>query len=311
MSFFKPKINKIRTILLLKVQNELEIKSKKNEEMKINRVPLKDLNEKYNINKIKITIKEEQIMNFNFISPNLNISFLDNLHLKNKLNSDENLINLSMEMEERKTIQEHLSKKKLHKGKTIKKETPLNFAINTKKDKIQIKAIRYLKSYAKNFININLKKNTSLTAPKLNKLHNYNDLMEHSQKKQNKQKKKNDNEIKFEENTNTNTRKSQVKIKHSHSFKKKKNNPNDIIINNKNFSKNKIKTSRNKKQFNSTKSNFKLTKENEILLDFYDGEIPKFEEYSNKFNKKEKNNIYLFEFEKPLIQLHKCPMIKN
>jgi hypothetical protein len=309
MSFFNKKINKIRTILLLKVQNELEIKSKKNEEMKINRVPLKDLNEKYNINKIKITIKEEQIMNFNFISPNLNISFLDNLHLKNKLNSDENLINLSMEMEERKTIQEHLNKKKLHKGKTIIKEKPLNFTTNTKKDKIQIKAIRYLKSYAKNFININLKKNTSLTAPKLNKLHNYNDLMEHSQKKHNKQKKKNnnDNEIIFEENTNT--RKSQVKIKHSHSFKKKKNNPNDIIINNKNFSKNKVKTSRNKKQFYSTKSNFKLTKENEILIDFYNGNIP--EEYSNKLNKKEKNNIYLFDIEKPLIQLHKCPMIKN
>jgi hypothetical protein len=75
MSILNKKINKTRTILLLTVQKELESKLKKNEEMNINCVSIKDLNEKYNINKIEITIKGEEIVNDNFISPNLNITF--------------------------------------------------------------------------------------------------------------------------------------------------------------------------------------------------------------------------------------------
>ena len=110
MSILNKKINKTRTILLLTVQKELESKLKKNEQMNIDRVSIKDLNEKYNINKIEITIKGEEIINYNFISPNLNLTFLDNLHMKSKINSDENLIDLSTELEERKVIQQHLKK---------------------------------------------------------------------------------------------------------------------------------------------------------------------------------------------------------
>ena len=88
MSILNKKINKTRTILLLTVQKELQNKLKKNDQMNINCVSIKDLNEKYNINKIEITIKGEEIVNYNFISPTLNLTFLDNLNVKSKINSD-------------------------------------------------------------------------------------------------------------------------------------------------------------------------------------------------------------------------------
>jgi hypothetical protein len=195
MSILNKKINKTRTILLLTVQKELESKLKKNEEMNINCVSIKDLNEKYNINKIEITIKGEEIVNDNFISPNLNITFLDNLHVKSKINSDENLIDISTELEERKVIQQHLKKKQLHKGKSQNNNNNNVIILHhliaqNEDDKLQINSIRYLKKYAKNFINSNLKKklnvfsspNKVLKSSNINKLHNI-DLIDQTKKK--------------------------------------------------------------------------------------------------------------------------------
>jgi len=320
MSFLNKKINKIRTVLLLTVQNELESKLKKNEEMNINCVSIKDLNEKYNINKIEITIKGEEIGNYNFISPNLNLTFLDNLHVKSKVNSDENLIDLSTEIEERKTIQQHLKKKQLHKGKSTNNVIFLHHLISEKEDdKLQINSIRYLKNYAKNFIDYKLKKKNNLLTPTdINKLHKNEDFYVQTKKKMSKQKNKNTH---FNFRENKNSKKKKIMLLHSNSLKNNKNtnscsNSNNIKKSNKKFKRNLKKHFSHKSEKTKklkekiSKLNLKIKKEKEFLNEKQNNYEPIINFFDLE-NVLENEKIYTFQLEKPLIQLHKCVMDKK
>lgn len=328
MSILNKKINKTRTILLLTVQKELESKLKKNEEMNINCVSIKDLNEKYNINKIEITIKGEEIVNDNFISPNLNITFLDNLHVKSKINSDENLIDISTEHEERKVIQQHLKKKQLHKGKSQNNNNNViilhHLIAQNEDDKLQINSIRYLKKYAKNFINSNLKKklnvfsspNKVLKSSNINKLHNI-DLIDQTKKKNLKQKHKNTNIHFCEENKKS--KKKEVFIKHSNTLK------NNKKINSSSISNDSKKTKKFTRQFKKhfslksekskklkekiSKLNLKIKNQKEESQNNNDSILNIFD--FDKTIDNEVKKIYNVQIEKPLIQLHKCVMTKK
>ena len=329
MSFKNKKINKIRTVLLLTVQNELESKLKKNEEMNINCVSIKDLNEKYNINKIEIKIKGEEIVNFNYISPNLNLTFLDNLHVKSKIYSDENLIDLSTEIEERKTIQQHLKKKQLHKGKSTNNVIFLHRLITEPEDdKLQINSIRYLKNYAKNFINYKLKKknnflspsNNFLTPTNINKLHKNEDFIIQTKKKNSKQKNKNVN-IKFNLFEKKKPKKQKVMIKHSNTLKNKQNansctNSNDSRKNKKfkrTFKKHfSLKSEKSKKlKEKLSKLNLKIKEEKEFTNETQNNYEPIINYIDLENVLDNETNIYTFQLEKPLIQLHKCVMAKK
>ena len=327
MSILNKKINKIRTILLLTVQKELQNKLKKNDQMNINCVSIKDLNEKYNINKIEITIKGEEIVNYNFISPTLNLTFLDNLHVKSKINSDENLIDISTELEERKVIQQHLKKKQLHKGKSQNNNNNVivlhHLIAQQEDDKLQINSIRYLKKYAKNFINSNLKKklnifsspNKVLKSSNINKLHNI-DLIDQTKKKNLKQKHKNTNIHFCEENKKS--KKKEDFIKHSNTLKN-----NNKKINSSSISNDSKKTKKFTRQFKKhfslksekskklkekiSKLNLKIKKEesqnnNDSILNIFD---------FDKTIDNEVKKIYNVQIEKPLIQLHKCIVTKK
>jgi hypothetical protein len=147
----KKLVNKIRTILLIKTSQE----KFSDNNFKINSKTIKEINEKYDINNIEITINNPQISGFkekyygnkccslkevNFFL----FDYFDNQKIDENNENSVNSLNNSDKL--------HLRKKYVVHGENGK-EKKLEEKIN---NKTEIIAIRFLKNLAKKFIDVDL-----------------------------------------------------------------------------------------------------------------------------------------------------------
>jgi len=152
-------INKIRTILLIKTSEE----KYSDNNFKINSKTIKELNEKYDINNIEITINNPQISGFNenYYYGNKccslkEVNFFLYNNIENNQKCEENN-NENIENSLNNSDKLHLRKKYVVHGENGK-EKKLEEKINNN-NKTEIIAIRFLKNLAKKFIDVDLIKN--------------------------------------------------------------------------------------------------------------------------------------------------------
>lgn len=153
----KKLINKIRTILLIKTSEE----KFSDNNFKINSKTIKELNEKYDINNIEITINNPQITGFKekYYYGNkccslkeVNFFLFDYIDNQKSEENSENIENSANSLNNSDKL--HLRKKYVVHGENGK-EKKLEEKINNN-NKTEIIAIRFLKNLAKKFIDVDL-----------------------------------------------------------------------------------------------------------------------------------------------------------
>ena len=151
----KKLINKIRTILLIKTSEE----KFSDNNFKINSKTIKEINEKYDINNIEITINNPQISGFKekyygnkcCSLKEVNFFLFDYFHNQKSEENNENENSVNSLNNSDKL---HLRKKYVVHGENGK-EKKLEEKINNN-NKTEIIAIRFLKNLAKKFIDVDL-----------------------------------------------------------------------------------------------------------------------------------------------------------